>query len=386
MSEVVTTEPAASRPAPRRGRHRRPSGEPPPLPHHLRTTGVWWLIVTIVAYVLAIICFAPGLKGVAVRVTVIDDAVTRFVSSIDVAGFAALMSAVNRFATWPVIVPGLYIVLLVQLVLRRWRHLVLTMIVYQLIGFVAGSLSFLTTRPRPFNVAFRSPWGGWSLPSLPIAGLAMLAVSALYTLVPEGRSRNLGKWIATGLILATCLAELSLGLAAPTDLLMAVAIGVAVPLVAYRRFAPSELFPISYRRKGRAAHLDVGGERGIAIRTALEEQLGMRVTEVKPFGLAGSAGSTPLRITCDSDPPSYYFGKLYARSHMRSDRWYKLGRELRYGRLEDEKPFNTVRRLVQQEDYALRVMRAAGVSCAESQGFVELTPEREYLLVTEFFD
>ena len=55
------------------------------------------------------------------------------------------------------------------------------------------------------------------------------------------------------------------------------------------------------------------------------------------------------------------FGKLYARSHLRSDRWYKLGRELLYGRLEDEKPFNTVRRLVQQEDYALSLMHRAGL-------------------------
>jgi serine/threonine-protein kinase RIO1 len=54
--------------------------------------------------------------------------------------------------------------------------------------------------------------------------------------------------------------------------------------------------------------------------------------------------------------------------------------------LEDEKPFNTVRRLVQQEDYALRVCRDAGLPSPAPYGFVELTPEREYLLVTEFFD
>jgi tRNA A-37 threonylcarbamoyl transferase component Bud32 len=102
--------------------------------------------------------------------------------------------------------------------------------------------------------------------------------------------------------------------------------------------------------------------------------------------LSGSAGSTPLRLRVDSASPRYLFGKLYSRTHLRSDRWYKLGRELLYGRLEDEKPFNTVRRLVQQEDYALRVMGEAGVPGARSFGFVELTPEREYLLVTEFLD
>ena len=90
--------------------------------------------------------------------------------------------------------------------------------------------------------------------------------------------------------------------------------------------------------------------------------------------------------TVEGAAPQYLFGKLYSRTHLRSDRWYKLGRELLYGRLEDEKPFNTVRRLVQQEDYALRVFRDAGVPGPKTFGFVELTPEREYLLVTEFLD
>ena len=70
---------------------------------------------------------------------------------------------------------------------------------------------------------------------------------------------------------------------------------------------------------------------------------------------------------------------------MRADRWYKLGRQLLYGRLEDEQSFKGVRRLVQQEDYALRLCRAAGLPSPEPYGFVELTPDREYLLLTEFF-
>ena len=153
----------------------------------------------------------------------------------------------------------------------------------------------------------------------------------------------------------------------------------------FRRFAPNEAYPVTYRR-GRSAHLDVGGARGQAIRRALEDQLGLIVEDVKPFGLAGSAGSTPLRIKVKGDPPRQLFGKLYAQTHLRSDRWYKLGRELLYGRLEDEKPFHTVRRLVQQEDYALHKLHLAGLPTARPYGFVELTPEREYLLVTEFFD
>jgi tRNA A-37 threonylcarbamoyl transferase component Bud32 len=171
---------------------------------------------------------------------------------------------------------------------------------------------------------------------------------------------------------------------APTDVLVGVGIGVTIPLLLFRRFTPNEVYPVAYRR-GRSAHLDIGGARGQAIRRALADQLGLVVQEVKPFGLSGSAGSTPLRITVAGEPARVLFGKLYAQSHLRADRWYKLGRELLYGRLEDEKPFNSVRRLVQQEDYALRLMRDHGLPTPAPFGFVELTPEREYLLVTEFF-
>jgi tRNA A-37 threonylcarbamoyl transferase component Bud32 len=59
---------------------------------------------------------------------------------------------------------------------------------------------------------------------------------------------------------------------------------------------------------------------------------------------------------------------------------------LLYGRLEDEKPYHSVRRLVQYEDYVLRLMSDAGLPVAHPLGIVEITPEREYLLVTEFFD
>ena len=45
-----------------------------------------------------------------------------------------------------------------------------------------------------------------------------------------------------------------------------------------------------------------------------------------------------------------------------------------------------MRQLIQHEDYAMRLFGDAGLPTARSVGIVELTPEREYLLVTEFFD
>jgi tRNA A-37 threonylcarbamoyl transferase component Bud32/membrane-associated phospholipid phosphatase len=366
-------------------RRRRPSGAPPPLPRHLETSGVGWLLAAVGLVAVLAVTFAASRHWAAVAVTAADGRVVRWLAELrsgwladvlPVAAFPASWLA-SKIIAWCIVVP--------LLVFRRIRHLVVYVVALAVASQLVVVLAAVLKRPRPFGVVIDGTWNGYALPSVQVAILAAGLVSALYVLVPEGRWRQVGKWAATAIVALAGLARVALGLDAPTDVLLGAVIGVAIPLLAFRWFTPNEVFPISYRR-GSSAHLDVGGKRGQAIRRALADQLGLIVEEVKPFGLAGSAGSTPLRIKVAGDPPVVLFGKLYARSHLRSDRWYKLGRELLYGRLEDEKAFNTVGRLVQQEDYALRLLRDAGLPTPAPHGVVELTPEREYLLVTEFFD
>jgi len=145
---------------------------------------------------------------------------------------------------------------------------------------------------------------------------------------------------------------------------------------------------VRYARHGKSAHLDVSGERGEAIRRAVQEQLGFVIVEMKLVGLEGSGGSTPLklRVTDEQGVERSVFAKLYARNHVRADRWYKLGRTMLYGRLEDETPFKTVRRFVEYEDYTLRLLGEYGFSTPTPLGIVEITPEREYLIAMEFFE
>jgi tRNA A-37 threonylcarbamoyl transferase component Bud32/membrane-associated phospholipid phosphatase len=366
-------------------RRRRPSGAPPPLPRHLETTGVGWLLAAVGLVAVFTISFAASRNGAAMAVTVADDRVVRWLAGlrdgwlaggVAVAAFPAGWLA-SKILAWCIVVP--------LLVFRRIRHLVVYVVALGVTLQLTLVLSAVLKRPRPFGVVIDGSWNGYALPSVPVAILAANLVSVLYVLVPEGRWRQVGKWAATAIVALAALGRVALGLDTPTDALLGAVIGVTVALLAYRWFTPNEVFPISYRR-GRSAHLDVGGARGQAIRRAVSDQLGLAVEEVKPFGLAGSAGSTPMRIKVKGDPPMVLFGKLYARSHLRSDRWYKLGRELLYGRLEDEKAFNTVGRLVQQEDYALRLLRDAGLPTPAPYGVVELTPEREYLITFEFFD
>jgi tRNA A-37 threonylcarbamoyl transferase component Bud32/membrane-associated phospholipid phosphatase len=366
-------------------RRRRPSGAPPPLPRHLETSGVGWLLAAVGLVAVFTVSFVASRHGAAVAVTAVDDRVVRWLSGLrsgwltnglQVVAFPASWLA-SKILAWCIVVP--------LLVFKRFRHLVVYVVALAVVSQLAVVLSAVLKRPRPFGVALEGSWNGYALPSVQVAVLAASLVSALYVLVPEGRWRQVGKWAVTAIVALAGLARVALGLDAPTDVLLGAVIGVTIPLLAYRWFTPNEVFPVTYQR-GRTAHLDVGGARGQAIRRALQDQLGLTVEEVKPFGLAGSAGSTPLRITVKGDPPTVLFGKLYARSHLRSDRWYKLGRELLYGRLEDEKAFNTVGRLVQQEDYALRLLRDAGLPTPAPHGVVELTPEREYLITFEFFD
>ena len=240
--------------------------------------------------------------GPAVTVTVVDDAVVGWLAGLHAPGLLPAMRALAALGSWAAIKVLLWGLLLALLILRRLRHLLVVLVAWILQGVIIQYvLAPLVQRPRPFGVEFRTDWTGWALPSEQLAALVVVLVGILYGLVPEGRWRQTGKWVATALVALVAVARLYLGVEAPTDVLVAVAVGVAIPLLGFRLFAPNEVFPISYRR-GRGAHLDVGGARGQAIRRALQDQLGLMVEEVEPFGLAGSAGSTPLRITVKGDP------------------------------------------------------------------------------------
>src|ERR687898_1672351 len=83
LPEVVgPVRPGAHRVRPS-GRRRRPSGEAPPLPHHLQTSGVGWLIASILLVALSIVVFAGGLRGLAVAGTGFDGAGGRGVAGVD---------------------------------------------------------------------------------------------------------------------------------------------------------------------------------------------------------------------------------------------------------------------------------------------------------------
>ena len=348
------------------GRHRRPSGEAPPLPRELGRSGKFWLFMTgyFLSVLIGVLLF-DNLSGIFDR---FDTARLRWLATLRTDWLTDLASGVSALGSnWTIRVLR-WGTILGLVVFKRWRHLFV---------FLGSILA----------IEILGDWEGFAMPSQPVATLAGTLIGMIYSLVVPGRSRYLAKWVVGGLILALVGSRLYLAVDRPTDASFAAIFGVAVALVAFRWFTPNEVFPVTYRR-GKSAHLDVGGRRGEAIVEAVGDQLGLTVLEAKPVGLEGSGGSTPLRLriaATESEPERYIFAKLYAKNHVRADRWYKLGRTILYGALEDEAPFQSVRRFVEYEDYTLRLLEDAGIPTAKPYGIVEITPEREYMIVTEFF-
>ena len=378
----TTGAPATGADAQRARRQRRPTGAPPPLPHPITISTTAWLLLAVIIVAGA---FLFSEQGPWLRMG--DRAntwVLRLIADVRTPWLTDVADAIKTAgSSWTVTVIGLSVVAL-TIVFRRWRHLFVFLGSFFFLGIVTQWIYSGLTRPRPYGITILSGWGGYSAPSLPVATLTIVLMGAVYCLVVPGRPRTYAKIAVAVIVTLFCLARVYLAVDHPDDVIFGVVLGVAIPVAAFRWFTPNEVFPVVYRR-GKAAHVNVTGRRGQAIRTAVHDQLGLTVLEIKPVGLESSAGSTPLRLRVEGGPDEYLFAKLYTKGHVRADRWYKLWRTILYGRLEDENPFQTVRRLTEYEDHMLRLLRDVGVHTARPYGIMEITPEREYMIVTEFF-
>jgi membrane-associated phospholipid phosphatase len=375
--------PPESAPAQRARIKRRPTGAPPPLPHPITINTTAWLLLAVIILAGAFLFseLTPWLRvGDGTSTWILRrlaDARTPWLTD--------LARSVNAVGSgWAVTVLALS-VLALTMVFRRWRHLFVFLGSLFVLAIVSGQWLYSgLSRPRPYGIRIIGGWGGYSAPSLVVAAFTFFLLGVVYCLVVHGRPRTYAKIAVAVLVTILGLARLYLAVDHPDDVLFGAVLAVAIPVTAFRFFTPNEVFPVVYRR-GRTAHVDVTGRRGQAIRAAMRDQLGLTVLEIKPVGLASSAASTPLRLHVEGGPEEYVFAKLFTKGHVRADRWYKFWRSILYGSLEDEKPFQSVRRLAEYEDHMLRLLRDSGIRTAKPYGIVEITPEREYLLVTEFF-
>ena len=374
---MMSEEGTLSRVAEEAGRRRRPSGEPPPLPRGIGwQRWAWWLLGVVLLGVILAIGEATD------AVTGLDESVTETAANLRTPALVDVAKAVHLLTAVPWIMVLRWGTVLALPVLGRFRHLVVFLATFVVTDWVVARALHVALEPPDVTVLAEA--GTYAFPSLSLAALAITLVGISLVLVPRGAARRTASWLVHGTLLLVIVAELILA----TDYVIPMGFSWLLATVlagaAFRTFVPEDVFPVTLRRGGNAAHLDLGGERGEAIVRAMRDQLGLTVTNVEPFGLEGSGGSSPLRMTLDDG--TRVFAKVYSTSHARADRWYRVIREVMYGQLEDETPMGSVRRLVTYEDYALRSLRDAGVGVARTYGVVELTPNREYMLVTEFFE
>jgi membrane-associated phospholipid phosphatase len=276
---VSPAGPPGNVPAQRTARQRRPTGAPPPLPHPFRVSTTAWLVLA-VAIVACIFLFSAHTQWLGFD----DRANTGFLRLLAKARTPWLTDVAGGIKAagsgWGVTALGLAVVALIM-VFRRWRHLLVFLGALFFLEITGEWIYSGLSRPRPYGIAIISNWGGYSAPSPPVAVLTIFLMGAVYGLVVPGRPRAYAKTAVAVLVAVFCLARLYLAVDHPDDVLLGVALGVAIPVTAFRYFTPNEVFPVVYRR-GRAAHVDVGGQRGDAIRLAVHDQLGLTVSEVKP--------------------------------------------------------------------------------------------------------
>jgi hypothetical protein len=368
--------------AERRGRtqavRRRPSGEPPPLPREDHWTRWIWVLA-------GVLLLGAGLN-LLVRSTEVIEAADQAVLSFIAEARTPVLTDAAKVAVLPttfVAVMALRLGTVVVLVVYgRFRHLVVFLATLVVTDWIVVRLLFVEL-PRP-EVPALVEVDAYAFPPKAISTLTITLFAMAFVLLPRGGTRNRLRAGAVAVLALVVLAELYLAGDHLSAMLYAAVLAPSVAAVTFRSLVPEEGFPISYRKRGSVAHLDLGGERGKAIVAAMADQLGLTVTEVKEFGLEGSGGSSPLRMTLPDG--SRVFGKIYSTAHERADRWYRFGRTILYGQLEDETAVGSVRRLAAYEDYALRLLADHGVQVAKTYGLVELTPNQEYMLVTEFFE
>src|SRR5215216_6656304 len=126
-----------------RSPRRRPTGAAPPLPYRLQSSGIRWLVAAVILVGLTLAIFAGGLRGPAVAVTVVDDAVVQWLAGLVGPGLVAPLRGLARISSWWVLWTLAYGLLLVLLVLRRWRHLLLWLVVVELGSYLTFGLAMI---------------------------------------------------------------------------------------------------------------------------------------------------------------------------------------------------------------------------------------------------
>ena len=113
----------------RRRRRRRPTGEPPPLPRHLESTGVGWMVATITLIAVVLVVSTAGRYGRGISFAVVDNWVVQRLAEARTPGLTSLMRGVSGLlgSIWTVKVLA-WGGLVVLVVYKRFRQLIVGLV------------------------------------------------------------------------------------------------------------------------------------------------------------------------------------------------------------------------------------------------------------------
>jgi len=111
---------------PVRRRRRRPSGEPPPLPHKINASGKWWLILAVCVGGISVLLALSSRS--LVNLVVADNAILQRIADIRTAWLTNVMKAIGLLATGPAMQALWLVNLVIMVIWRRWRHLLVWLV------------------------------------------------------------------------------------------------------------------------------------------------------------------------------------------------------------------------------------------------------------------
>ena len=270
---------------------RRPTGAAPPLPYRLQTSGIGWLVAAAVLIGLTLAVFARGLRGPAITVTVVDDAVVSWLAGLLGSGL------VTPCGAWRASAPG-------GCCTRCTPGCCWGCWSCGAGGTCSSGWSPCSLGPSSSR-SWRPSHGGrgrWGRPAGELGRLgAAVNTGRLHDGDPHGGAVHAGargalaqhRQVAGGRGGHAGRRDPDrVGHRSPHRRAGRRGYRGDDPAAAVRRFTPNEVYPVAYRR-GRSAHLDIGGARGQAIRRALADQLGLVVQDIKPSGCRGRPAPPP---------------------------------------------------------------------------------------------
>ena len=173
----------------------------------------------------------------------VDAAILRTIANVRTSALTTVADAVNDVVLgWTMFAIGAGLVLAL-IVLRRWQHLFAylgSVLVVEVIGLF---LIDLFERPRPFDVTTIGDWEGFAFPSAPAVIVSFTVVGLIFGLVVAGRPRTIAKVVGAVVVGVVAAARLYLAADHPTDVLVGVVLATAIPLLAFRFFAPERGVP-----------------------------------------------------------------------------------------------------------------------------------------------